>query len=271
MPSLILTLTNDRLQPALYPSDARKSNGKYAASTIFPKGCVIGRKTSDGLLYPTKTVNVVQNFTQTGTATAGTVTLTVPKAEGSFGTTTALAYNVSLAALQTALDVATGVVNGVVATSVGSAAPFSTPAVLTLTYSGTGYASLNQPLATADITNLTGTTALTAAAVQPNRTQVSIGGDVVGTTKITIDDTTFTEDGTERAIGFNEFGFQTDASSQCFMNTGTAVGDTVITPTMTMPYFIKGIFKKSDLVGWNDAMLAHLGARMHTTDLIIVP
>jgi hypothetical protein len=359
MPVQILQLTNDRLQPALYPSDARTSNGKFGASKVFPKGCVIGRKTSDGLLYPALSVNVVQNFTQTGTATAGTVTLTVPKPDGSFGTTTALAYNVSLATLQTALDVASGVVNGVVATSVGSAAPFSTPAVLTLTYSGTGYASLNQPLATADITNLTGTTALTAAAVQPNRTQVitpttaasaghfaigitrpdgivgwtgplvytvttsalqtaldlasgvangvvatvasgstpfqtpsaitltfsgtgfanlpqplaqvSIGGDVVGTTKVTIDDTTFTEDGTEKAVGFNEFAFQTDANSQCYINTGTAVGDTVITPTMTMPYFISGYFKKSDLVGWNDAMLPQLGARLLTTDIISVP
>jgi hypothetical protein len=106
MPVQILQLTNDRLQPALYPSDARTSNGKFGASKVFPKGCVIGRKTSDGLLYPALSVNVVQNFTQTGTATAGTVTLTVPKPDGSFGTTTALAYNVSLATLQTALDVA---------------------------------------------------------------------------------------------------------------------------------------------------------------------
>lgn len=359
MPVEVLNLTNDRLQPALYPSDARTSNGKYAASKVFPKACVLGRKTSDGLIYPVKSVNVVQTFTQTGTATAGTVTLTVPKPDGSYGTTSALAYNISLANLQTALDTATGVTNGIVATSVGSAAPFSTPAVLTLTYSGTGYAALNQPLATADITNLTGTTALTAAAVQPNRTQVItptttasaghfaigitrpdgivgwtgpiaydattstiqtaldlasgvangvvatvasgstpfvtpsaitltfsgtgyanlpqplaqvvIGGDVVGTTKITIDDTTFTEDGTEKAIGFNKFAFQTDANSKCYMNTGTAAADTVITPSMTMPYFISGIFKKSDLVGWNDAMLAHLNAKMLTTDLIEVP
>jgi hypothetical protein len=359
MPVEILQLTNDRLQPALYPGDARTSNGKYGASKFFPKGCVIGRKTSDGLLYPVGTANVVQTFSQTGTATAGTVTLTVPKPDGSFGTTTALAYNISLANLQTALDVATGVTNGIVATSVGSAAPFSNPAVLTLTYSGTGYAAVNQPLATADISNLTGTTALTASAVQPNRTQVItpttaasaghfaigikrptgvigwtgplaydittanlqtaldlasgvangvvatvasgstpfvtpsaitltysgtgyanlpqelaqivIGGDVVGTTKITVDDTTFTEDGTEKAVGFNEFAFQTDANSKCYINTGTAAADTVATPSMTMPFFNGGYFRKSDLVGWNDAMLVHLGARMHTTDIIHVP
>jgi hypothetical protein len=93
--------------------------------------------------------------------------------------------------------------------------------LITLTFSGTGFANLPQPLA-----------------------QVSIGGDVVGTTKITIDDTTFTEDGTEKAVGFNEFAFQTDANSQCYINTGTAVADTVITPTMTMPYFHLGLLQE---------------------------
>jgi hypothetical protein len=359
MVTTLLQFTNDRLQPAQDPQDARTDNGKFGASKTFPAGCVLGRKTSDGLLYPTISVNAVQTITPDVAATGGTWTLSVLKTDGSIGTTTALAYNASIATIQTALDIASGVVNGVVASSAASAAPFSTPTALILTYSGTGFSALNQPLATVDISALVGTTAAPVAAVPPDRVWtitpttaatgghfvigitrpdgivgetgpivytaslatiqtaldlasgvangvvassaasaapfttptaliltysgtgftgkpqpapiVQVGGDVTGTTKITIDDTTYTEDGTEVPVGFNIFPFKTDANSQCFLTTGTAASDTVATGTATMPFYKSGTFKIADLPGWNDGMLAPLHAQKRNSTLVRVP
>lgn len=359
MPQTIFTLTNSRLQPAEYPSDARKYNGKFGASKVFQTGAVIGRKTSDGLLYPALSINDIQVWTQTGTATAGTLTISVMKANGTIGITTALAYNISLAALQTALDVASGTVNGIVATSVGSAAPFSNPAVLTFTYSGTGFSGLQQPLATADISLLTGTQALVAVNTPPNRVQTitvniaatagtfnigikrptgvvgytgpvaynaslatwqtaldlasgvangvvgssagsaapfssataliltfsgtgyaglpqdlvlfNIGTDVTGTTRVTVDDTTATRDGTDVAVGFCEFGFQTDANSLCYLNTTSTTADMLAVGVATMPYYVGGDFNTVDLIGWNPYMLKQLSAIMRTTAIVHIP
>lgn len=357
-PQTVLSFNNQRLQPALgYPYAT--SNGKFGASTVFPAGCVLGRKTSGGLLFPSVALNAVYTFAQTGTSTAGTVTLSVRKVDGSIGTTTALAYNVSVATLQTALDIASGVVNGVVATSAGNAAPFSNPAVLTFTYSGTGFAALQQPAPTADFSLLTSTTALAATAVVPNRVQTvtvniaataggfnlgitrptgvvgytgvvaynaslatwqtaldlasgvangvvgtsagsaapfssataliltfsgtgyaglpqplvyfNIGADVTGTTRVTVDDTTVTEDGSEIAVGFNEFGFVTDANSLCYMTTGSATPDINVFGRMSMPFFIKGVFQITDLIGYNGSVLTALNGRLMASGLIYIP
>lgn len=358
MPTNILTFTNTRLQPALYPDDARTSNGKYGANLTIPSGCVIGRKTSDGLLYPTISINAIQTATANVAATGGTFTIKVLNSSGVYATTTALAYNASIATIQTALDVASGVANGIVASSAGSAAPFSTPTPLILTFSGTGYANLDQPLVTVDYSLLVGAN-IVVANQQPNRVQtitpttaasaghfiiavtqptgvraltgpiaynaslatiqasldiasgvangivatsaasaapfstptpliltfsgtgyanlpqpmvgVEIGGDVVGTTEVTINDTTTTRDGTDVPVGFAIFGFKTDANSVAYLTTGTAQVDLVATPMQTAPIYIAGTFNTADLVGWNGGMLAQMNGRTVAPGIVRIP
>lgn len=88
-------------------------------------------------------VNEVQTLTFGAAATGGTMRLRVPLANGTMVTTDAITWNATdatwLAAINTALDAATGVVGGIVATG---AAPDT---AITFTFSGTGYAALPQP------------------------------------------------------------------------------------------------------------------------------
>ena len=88
-------------------------------------------------------VNEVQTLTFGAAATGGTLRLHVPLANGSFVTTGAITWDTTdatyLSNINTALDAATGVTGGIVATG---AAPDT---ALTFTFSGTGYAALPQP------------------------------------------------------------------------------------------------------------------------------
>lgn len=83
-------------------------------------------------------VNEVQTLTFGAAATGGTMRLIVPKTDGTLVTTDAITWNGTdatwLAAINTALDAATGVSGGIVATG---AAPDT---ALTFTFGGTGYA-----------------------------------------------------------------------------------------------------------------------------------
>lgn len=353
MPRTLLTINNQRLQPALYPSDARTHNGKFGASLTIQAGAALGRKTSDGLLYPCVTATAIQTVTPSASATAGTFTISLLRPNGEIYTTSALAYNASIATIQTALDTASGVTNGVVASSAGSVAPMSNGVALTLTFSGTGYSALSQPLVTADYSSLTGAT-LAVAAVEPNQVQTitmaavatagtftiahmrasgvvaeaqvafnvslanlqaaldsltgitngivaatgasaapfSSAGTVTltysgtggyaggtfpmlgvtpvgtGTIAVTVDDTTITEDGTEKCVGFSEFAFKTDANSVCFLNTASTTPDIMDPGAMTMPYFIAGIFKTEDLPGYRTRHLTDLLGRVLKSGLI---
>ncbi len=101
---------------------------------------------SNGLRVATITaigVNEVQTLTFGAAATGGTMRLRVPLANGTMVTTDAITWNATdatwLAAINTALDAATGVSGGIVATG---AAPDTE---ITFTFSGTGYAALPQP------------------------------------------------------------------------------------------------------------------------------
>lgn len=89
--------------------------------------------------------NEVQTITFNATATAGNLQLIVPRPDGTLVQTGNAAWNATdatfLSNINTALDAATGVSGGIVATG---AAPDD---ALTLTYSGAGYAGEAQPLA----------------------------------------------------------------------------------------------------------------------------
>ncbi len=88
-------------------------------------------------------VNEVQTMTFGSAATGGTLRLRVPKASGEMVLTDAITWDTTdatfLSNINTALDAATGVTGGIVATG-------ATPdTILVFTFSGTGYAGLPQP------------------------------------------------------------------------------------------------------------------------------
>lgn len=92
----------------------------------------------------TTAVNEVQTLTFGVAASGGTLRLIVPKTDGTTVITDAITWNGTdatyLASINTALDAATGVAGGIVATG---AAPDT---ALTFTFSGTGYAGKSWPL-----------------------------------------------------------------------------------------------------------------------------
>jgi len=96
-------------------------------------------------------VNEVQSIVFSGTPTGGDFVLWIENIEGIMVPTGALAHNASAATVTTALNLACGVTNGIVAT--GTTLPDQT---YTFTYSGTGYAGLAKSQIVADITGLTG-------------------------------------------------------------------------------------------------------------------
>lgn len=91
-------------------------------------------------------VNAVQTVNFNIAATGGSVVLRVPKVDGTLITTTTAAWSATdatfLSNLNTVLDVATGVVGGIVAAAIPAT---DTDLGFTLTYSGTGYAGLPAP------------------------------------------------------------------------------------------------------------------------------
>lgn len=114
-------------------------------------------------------VDEVQTATVTGTETAGTYPITIfdPR-DSTYKTTTQLAYNANLAAVQAAIDAVLGGNGRVVA----SGTPVDDTFVLT--YSGDEYSGIDVPLATVDVSALTGVTAFvfaqtTAGSVTTNK------------------------------------------------------------------------------------------------------
>lgn len=88
-------------------------------------------------------VNQVENINFNLASTAGNLQLTIQKPDGTFATTGNIAWNATdatyIASMNTALDTATGVVGGIVASAIPTV---DTDLGLRLTYSGTGYAGL---------------------------------------------------------------------------------------------------------------------------------
>lgn len=91
-------------------------------------------------------VNEVQTVNLVTAATAGSIRLYVQKPDGTLVLTPAAAWSATdatlLSNLQTALDTATGVTNGIVASAIAAT---DTDLGFVLTFSGTGYANLSGP------------------------------------------------------------------------------------------------------------------------------
>jgi hypothetical protein len=90
--------------------------------------------------------NEVQTVNFNIASTGGSVVLKVPKADGTPILTTPISWNATdatyLSSINTALDAATGVSGGIVATAITAV---DTDLGFVLTFSGTGYAGLPQP------------------------------------------------------------------------------------------------------------------------------
>ena len=115
----------------------------------------------------------VQAITWNSAPTAGTFTITFLKANGAYATTTAIAYGATIATVQAAIDVALGVANGCVVT--GTTYAYQTMA---LTFSGTGYTRLAQPLVVVDDTLITAWTSTTGEVVSMTTTGIPAAGTV---------------------------------------------------------------------------------------------
>ena len=114
-------------------------------------------------------IDEVQTATVTGTETAGSYTLTMFDKIGVAVTTAAIQYDDNLAAVQAAIDL--------VALPTGSITAGGTIVsdTFTLTYDGPGYEGREFPMATADVTLLTGVTAWTFAETTKGSSEVAQG------------------------------------------------------------------------------------------------
>jgi hypothetical protein len=237
MPATLEQYTNNRLQPAQYPQDARWTAGAFGASLTVAAGTCLGKKTSDGLLYAYAQPNVVQTLAITGTLSAGSFRLTVVDKDGKEKVTNAIAYNGANSDIQTALDAITAanaiVVGGTFATA------------NTFTFSGTNYAAKPQGLVAVDISALTGATGATLSE-------------------------TTTLPGTETGVGIAMYDFVTDAVGLCYFGTSTT-GSSLNTPMQTMPYFVAGTFDPADLTGYDAAFLADVKGRLLANGFVHIP
>jgi hypothetical protein len=123
----------------------------------------IGVPVAGTVTITSPSVNAVQRVDMNIASTGGNVVIELTNAAGARIRTTPAAWNATdatyLAAIQTVLDVAAGVANGIVVTAIPAT---DTDLGFILTFSGTGYAALAQPLVT--ITTLpTSTTATTVS------------------------------------------------------------------------------------------------------------
>lgn len=109
-------------------------------------------------------VNQAEDVRLAPAATGGNIQLNVQKTDGTRVTTANIAWNATdatfLASINSALDTATGVVGGIVATAISATDP---DLGFTLTYSGTGYAGLSWAPAQVALLGTSNTLAYTVA------------------------------------------------------------------------------------------------------------
>lgn len=178
------------------------------------------------ITYTALGTNEVQTLTFGAAATGGTMRLRVPLANGTFVTTDAITWNATdatwLAAINTALDAATGVAGGIVATG---AAPDT---AITFTFSGTGYLSSLQPGYISVVTFPTSTTSATVV-----RTTAGVDGDFIAGSFLQ------PVDGSETPLTFIPCGYPIQ------VNDGTSNFDRDLPMVPT-----GGTIKSSQLINW---------------------
>lgn len=119
-----------------------------AAGTVRTLTVTYSAASGTSITITALNVNEVQRINFNIAATGGNVVLKVPHPSGDMITTTTAAWNATdatfLSNINTVLDVATGVSGGIVASAISAV---DTDLGFLLTYSGTGYAGLPQPMA----------------------------------------------------------------------------------------------------------------------------
>ena len=233
MSSTLETFTLDQLTPAQAPHTALEAAIQLGASLTLLKGTAMSIKTSDNKGYPlnstTAGTNEVQTVNFNIASTGGTVVFVVPKANGTMVQTVGAAWSATdatyLSNVNSALDTATGVSGGIVATAIASV---DTDLGFVLTFSGTGYAGLPQAMVRVDGTLPTSTT----------------GWNVVRTTAGGI------SDGTQTFKGFLSYNVATDANGKVYFVSSplTAAASYRQAGVSTANVWVSGIFDPQDLV-----------------------
>lgn len=223
--------TNDRLNPI--EGSGHVISCAFQPSLSVVKGEVVAQITS-------ASVNEVQTISDSATVSGGTFTLTL------FGkTTAALAYNISNANLEAAIEallVEAGIVGGTVAVA-GSGLPGNDT---TITYGGT-LAGFNVPLPTIDNSLITGGGSLGIVQTTAGRTQYQWG-------KYDDGDST----GLQVAKGLAQYAFTTDESGRVSFATASA-GGLAGEKYDSAPVYTSGRFKTSELTGLDANAVADLG------------
>ena len=156
------------------PSDYSRETVTVDESQTIVLGQVLKPGTAGRKVVLANGVNEVQRVDFGAAATAGNMTLRVSKPDGDEVETGNIAWSATDATLlgniNTALDAATGVAGGIVATAIPAT---DTDLGFILTYSGTGYAGKNWPLAVVE----TKFTSVTTVEVSQTTAGVEDGGD----------------------------------------------------------------------------------------------
>lgn len=232
------------LMPEQRPGDARQDAVRWGPNLTVLKGTLVGRKTSDNLMYPYSSVPSVpeiQVLTPGGTISGGTWTVTGTRG-GISSTTTALAYNASAATIQAALEALANVGVGKVVVTGG---PISTGSV-TLTWQ----VAEDVPQVTVGTGSLTGS----SPTLTPSTTQA-------GTTAVT---------GIEAALAVNMYSLKTDANSLVFYG-GTTTPSTDNVANNTSPVWTSGVFDPTKLVGLDTAARRDLRVKSLPNGFIEIP
>ncbi len=145
------------IEGSLSAEEIDLSKNDMTLSCVHPRECEV-----DGNGTP---VNEVQTLTTTGTASGGTFTLTGDDVLEVEQTTSALAWNASMATINTELDTVYGASRIVASGTVD---------VLVLTFSGQGMAGYDKDAFTMDVTSLTGVSASTPVETTKGSGTVSI-------------------------------------------------------------------------------------------------
>lgn len=221
------------LQPINNPDLARQIAVKLGASVTLLKGTVLGEVTTG--------VNAAQTIDTTGVPTGGTFKLGF---RGS--TTTALAFDCTLAAMDAALEALASIGAGNV-TCTGGALPTE----ILVTFTG-DLAAQPVELITLVTNALTGGTAPTVTIVNttPGITDKGFKAYATGSS-----------DGSETARGFLAIDCYTDANGLItygLISTGGEHGE----KHLTAPLWVHGDFDSRELVGLDAAGLADMGGRI---------
>lgn len=225
------------LMPKQRPGDARPDAVRFGPNLTITKGTIVGRKTSDQLMYAygdAPTVPEIQTATKTGTWSGGTFTIALVR-NGETNTTPAIAYNATAATVQAALRALDNI--GPAGVTVTGGPLSTTPMVFTF-----NYAEDINPL-TIDVTNVTGST--------PG---VGVVETQKGTTAVA---------GTETAMGIAAMTFKTDASSLVYYGGTTTAGPDNPPSQTTFVWTPSGssVFDPADLIGLDAAARADLGMK----------